>query len=133
MTKKQSTTMPSMESWLEDAKRDPSADQCGMYLFHNGIVRKTAKARARKGEDVSDVSGMIFSYDEEKVNKAVSNAYKMKGIHHVRVWLNNGELNVGDNIMLVLIGGDIRPNVINALEALVEEIKTNCVKETEIY
>ena len=34
---------------------------------------------------------------------------------------------------LVLVGGDIRPHVIDALQALVGEIKTRCVTETEIY
>ena len=49
------------------------------------------------------------------------------------VWLNRGKLAVGDDIMLVLVGGDIRPHVVDALQALVEEIKTYCVTETEQY
>ena len=57
----------------------------------------------------------------------------MPGIFHVRVWLNSGKLQVGDDIMLVLIGGDIRPRVIDALQSLVGEIKNNCVVEQEIY
>lgn len=129
----QTKNPPSMDAWIAEAKKDPTAKECGMYLFHNGIVRKTAKAKARNGEDVSDVVGMNFSYDAEKVENAISNAYKMPGIYHVRVWLNEGELNVGDDIMFVLIGGDIRPNVVNALQTLVEEIKTKCVIETELY
>ena len=36
-------------------------------------------------------------------------------------------------MMRVLVGGDIRPHVIDALQALVEEIKSNCVKEKEIF
>ena len=40
---------------------------------------------------------------------------------------------IGDDMMRVLVGGDIRPRVIDALQALVEEIKLNCVKETEIF
>ena len=35
--------------------------------------------------------------------------------------------------MLVLVGGDIRPRVINAIQALVGEIKNHCVVETERY
>ena len=31
----------------------------------------------------------------------------------------------GDDIMYILIGGDIRPNVINGLEFLVERLKVN--------
>ncbi len=35
--------------------------------------------------------------------------------------------------MLVLIGGDIRPHVIDALQSLVGEIKNHCVTETEKF
>ena len=49
----------------------------------------------------------------------------------MRVWLNEGELKVGDDIMYVLVGGDIRPHVIDALQFLVEKIKTQCVVEIE--
>ena len=37
-----------------------------------------------------------------------------------------------DPRMLVLVGGDIRPHVIDALQALVGEIKSKCVTETEV-
>ena len=51
----------------------------------------------------------------------------------MRVWLNEGRLSIGDDIMKVLIGGDIRPRVIDALQALVGEIKNSCVEEKEVY
>ena len=38
---------------------------------------------------------------------------------------------VGDDIMYVLISGDIRPHVIDALQFLVGTIKTKCVTEIE--
>ncbi len=69
------------------------------------------------------VTGMVFSYDEAKVAAAVEEARALPGIGYVRVWLNSGELAVGDDIMLVLIGGDIRPRVIDGLQHLVATIK----------
>ena len=56
----------------------------------------------------------------------------MPGIGYVRVLLNEGQLEVGDNIMLVLIGGDIRPHAVDALQSLVGELKNHCVKERRI-
>ena len=47
----------------------------------------------------------------------------MPGIYCVKAWLNEGELAVGDDIMLVLVGGDIRPHVVDALQALVGRLK----------
>jgi molybdopterin synthase catalytic subunit len=123
---------PSMDKWIEEAKKDPTANQVGMYLFHNGVVRETPKAKVRQGiDDGSQVRGMEFGYDEEKVQMAVEETRKLDGIYHVRVWLNEGELKVGDDIMYVLVGGDIRPHVIDALQFLVEKIKTQCVVEIE--
>ena len=125
-------TPPSMDAWLREAKADPTAEKIGMYLTHNGVVRKSPKAQVREGvQNLGQVQGMYFSYDAEKVEKAVQEAYKLEGIYYIRTWLNEGELEVGDDIMYVLIGGDIRPRVVDALQFLVEKIKTECVIETE--
>lgn len=125
---------PNMNDWLREAKQSEHAADCGMYLFHNGVVRETAKAKVREGaEDTKPVCGMYFSYDEKKVEEAISKTYELPGIFYVKVWLNEGQLEVGDDIMLVLIGGDIRPNVIDALQFLVGTVKNTCVIEKEIY
>ena len=126
-------TPPSIDAWLKEAKAHESAPLCGMYLTHNGTVRQTAKAKVRYGvEDTKDVTGMIFSYDEEKVNAVIADTYKMEGIYYIKVWLNEGQLELGDDIMYVLIGGDIRPRVVDALQYLVGRVKNECVVETEL-
>lgn len=123
---------PSIDEWLKEAKADPAALQQGMFLIHNGVVRRTPKAKVRQGiDDGSTVKGMEFAYDAAKVEAAVAEAYKMDGIFHVRVWLNEGHLEPGDDIMYVLIGGDIRPHVIDALQFLVGKLKSECVTEME--
>ena len=125
---------PSMDAWLKEAKMDPSAEKCGMYLTHNGVVRKTAKAMVRQGDmSAEPVTGLNFSYDDEKVNEAIQDALKMDGIYYVKVWLNEGLLDVGDDIMYVLIGGDIRPHVVDCLQSLVGTIKNTCVVEEELH
>ena len=123
-----------MDEWLKEAKAHESAEKIGMYLTHNGIVRKSAKAKVRYGEEnTKEVSGMFFSYNQEKVDKAIEEAMKLDGIYYVKAWLNEGELQVGDDIMYVFIGGDIRPHVVDALQFLVGKLKNECVEETEIY
>ena len=129
MTKK---TIPSIDAWLKEAKASPHADKIGMYLTHNGVVRVTPRAAVRDGQtDLKPVTGMSFAYDEKKVQAAISQTYELNGIYFVKVWLNEGELEVGDDIMFVLIGGDIRPRVVEALQTLVGKIKTECVTELE--
>lgn len=124
---------PSMDAWLREAKQHESAPNIGMYLTHNGTVRQSAKAKVRYGaEDTKPVTGMLFSYDPEKVDRIIADTYKMDGIYYIRVWLNEGELDAGDDIMYVLVGGDIRPHVVDALQYLVGRIKNECVTETEL-
>lgn len=128
-TKKES---PSIDQWLKEAKSDPNSSLEGMYLVHNGVVRETPKAKVRHGiDDGSKITGMEFKFDSTKVDEVIAEAYKMEGIFHIRAWLNEGYLEVGDDIMYLLVGGDIRPNVINTLQFLVGKIKNECVVEIE--
>ena len=128
--KKQS---PSIDAWLKEAKAHESAPKIGMYLTHNGTVRQTAKALVRQGaEGTMPVTGMDCSYDAAKVDAVIADTYQMEGIYYIKVWLNEGRLEMGDDIMYVLIGGDIRPRVVDALHYLVGRIKNECVVETEL-
>ena len=115
---------PSIDQWLAEAKQDPNAAQCGMYLTHNGIVRITPKKQVREGvEGLGEVAQVEFSYDAAGVEAAVQEALTWPGVYYVRTWLNE----------YVLIGADIRPNCIDALQKLVGKIKNDLVEEKEIY
>lgn len=123
---------PSIDQWLKEAKAHASAPKIGMYLTHNGTVRQTAKAKVRNGEEnTKAVTGMLFSYDPERVDAVIADTYRLPGIYYIRVWLNEGALALGDDIMYVLIGGDIRPHVVDGLQYLVGRIKNECVSEIE--
>ena len=125
---------PSMDAWLNEAKASPNASKIGMYLTHSGTVRETAKAAVRNGDEAAvPVKGMQFSYDAAKVSAAVKDTYRLDGIYYVKAWLNAGTLQVGDDIMRILIGGDIRPHVVDALQYLVGRLKEECVTETELH
>ena len=122
--------MPSVDAWLREAKADSSAPACGMYLTHNGVVRATPKAEARGVETDGvapghKVGGMVFGYDASKVQAAIEATRAMPGVGYVRVWLASGELTVGTRLP------DIRPHVVDALQALVGTIKNECVSEVE--
>lgn len=129
----QSGKAPSMDLWLREAKAASNAADCGMYLFHNGVVRRTSKAQVRHSAQTDPVVAMEFSCDREKAAAAEAAAKEMPGIYYVRVWLNSGTLRVGDDLMQVLIGGDTRPHVVQALQFLVDKLKNECVTEREIY
>lgn len=115
---------PSLDVWLAEAKREESAANVGMYLCHNGVVRSYSR-------DGQPVVSMDLSVDRERLEELVSTARMMEGVSIVRAWVNEGHLEVGDDIMYVMVGGDIRPNVIEALTALVGMIKSEVVTEME--
>lgn len=125
---------PSIDQWLAEAKQDPKAALCGMFLVHNGVVRATPKRQVREGvEGLGKVTEVRFSYDAAGVEAAVAEALTWPGVFYARTWLNEGTCYVGDSLMYVMIGADIRPNCIAALEKLVEKIKSELVVEKEIY
>jgi len=127
------TPEPSLDQWLKEAKSDPRTAQCGMFLCHNGVVRITPKKQVREGvEGLGTVREVEFSYDADGLKEAVAESLTWPGVYYVRVWMNEGLLQVGDSIMYVLIGADIRPNCIDALQKLVGKIKTELVTEKEI-
>lgn len=97
-----------------------------MYLAHNGVVRGTAR-------DGSIVTGMNLSYDARRLSEVIAQVEARPGVVAVRVWVNEGRLAVGDDIMYVLVAGDIRDNVFAALQELVRLIKTEVVSEFETY
>ena len=125
---------PSLDQWLAQAKAEPDSGKAGMFLFHNGVVRSTPRREAREGvTGLPSVRAIRFHYDGEKVLKAETDTRAMPGVCYVRTWLNDGTLSVGEDLMLVLVGGDTRPHVIAALEYLVGRLKSECVSEEELF
>lgn len=119
-----STVHPPIIEWLNEVKSGPDSAKIGMYLVHNGVVRGSSR-------DGTPVSGMDLSHNRQRLGEVIAQVESRPGIHAVRAWVNEGALNVGDDIMYALVGGDIRENVFTALQELVRLIKTEVVKEFE--
>jgi molybdopterin synthase catalytic subunit len=116
---------PSLQTWLDEIKSGPDGARIGMYLVHNGVVRGTAR-------DGSPVTGMDLSSDSGRLAEVIEQVEARQGVIAVRVWVNEGRLTIGDDIMYALVAGDIRENVFGGLQELVRLIKTEVVKEWEI-
>jgi len=122
-----------INDWLLEAKAQANSKECGMYLIHNGVVRAKSRKEVREGIKQDEVKQMNFSYDKNVLNELISKYSNYQGIKYLNVWLNEGRLEVGDDLMYILVGGDIRNNCINCLNELLSEIKSSCVKEEEIF
>ncbi len=116
---------PSLQTWLDEIKSGPDGARIGMYLVHNGVVRGTTR-------DGSPVTGMDLSHDRGRLAEVIEQVEARQGVIATRVWVNEGRLSIGDDIMYALVAGDIRDNVFSGLQELVRLIKTEVVKEWEI-
>ena len=118
-------TRPSLDAWIREAKEAPGAQENGMYLFHNGVVRAAPKAVVRFGEErKTDVDGMLFSYDREKL---VAGGLAVGAVIGAGIALGAQILNE-TGVMEKIVGG-----LSDALQSLVGEIKNECVIEKELY
>jgi molybdopterin synthase catalytic subunit len=113
-----------IDRWIEEVKQTTNSEELGMILIHNGIVRGTSKSG-------KPVHGMKLSFDEKRLKSVIPIFKQRKGIAEVRVWINAGNLKVGDNIMLLLVAGRFKTDVLPVLEELLALVKNEIVTEEE--
>ncbi len=116
-----------LSSILDAVKKRPDFDRAGMVLCHNGVVRETSR-------DGRMVSGLKIAVDHEKLDQIISSYKKRPGIIEIVVEINeNRRLMVGDDVMFLVVAGDIRDNVIPVLSDALNAIKTTVTKKTEYF
>jgi len=113
-----------IEAWIKEIKRNCTTKDLGMILVHNGIMRATSK-------EGKPVRRMRTTYNAAKLDAAIA-LYKQKdGIADVKVWINEGILQVGDDIMKVCVAGRFRTDVLPVFQELLTAIKSEIIKEEE--
>jgi len=107
-------------------KQEPGfAEHVGMILVHNGVVRGWSR------RDGSAVTAVEVSPDPAKI-EALRREYEQKpGIYRVLVEARSGRLSPGDDLLFILVAGDIRENVKPVLAELLDRIKAEAVTKTE--
>jgi molybdopterin synthase catalytic subunit len=114
-----------IDKWIGEIKQKTNPQELGMILAHNGIVRGTSKSG-------KPVQAMRLTYDREKLNSVLPGFEKRAGIICIKVWINSGDLKVGDDIMFVAVAGRFRTDVLPVFEELISVIKREIVAEEEI-
>jgi molybdopterin synthase catalytic subunit len=105
--------------------RTKISDEDGMLLVHNGIV----KGGSREGKAVKKVTVRV---NWDKLEEILEIYRKTEGISLVEAYIREGELYVGDDIMFLGVAGDVRENVINTLQAVLDRIKKEVTQKQEI-
>ena len=108
-------------------KKHSDFDNVGMILSHTGVVRSISRT-GRK------VTGLAVSVDHEKLRQVIQTQKSRPGIVEILVQIaENQPLSVGDDVMLLLVAGDIRENVIPVLSDTLNAIKTTVTEKTEFF
>jgi len=112
---------------MQRIKKHPDFDKVGMILCHNGVVRATSR-------DGRKVSGLRVSVDHEKLERIISEQKRSPGIIDIQVEIaENRDLEVGDDVMILVVAGDIRENVIAVLTETLNSIKSSVTDKIEYY
>lgn len=115
-----------LEDVIKKIKSNPDYTKCGMILYHNGIVRETSRA----GEPVKNLKVHV---DWPAVEKLIDIQKKRTGIVEILVEIYDEKILVpGDDVMVLAVAGDIRPNVKLVLSDTLEAIKTECTSKEEV-
>ena len=111
---------------IAELKTEPGfRENVGMVLVHNGVVR----AWSRK--DKSKVGRVKIEVDQAKVETIRKEIEARPGIFRAVAEARSGEYVPGDDLLFLIVAGDIRENVFGALQRLVRLIKSEVVTESE--
>ena len=117
----------SLTNMLETVKKHPEYHKAGMILCHNGVVRGTSR-NGRK------VSGLMITVNHQKLKQVLAVGKQTPGIIEILVKIHeNRKLAVGDDVMFLVVAGDIRETVINVLSETLDAIKTTVTVKTEYF
>jgi molybdopterin synthase catalytic subunit len=116
-----------LKALIDQIKRHPNYHRAGMILCHKGIVRSTSR-------DGKEVSGLTVTVDHERLRQVIETNKERPGIVEILVEISeNRHLAVGDEVMHLVVAGDIRDHVIPVLSDTLDAIKSTVTGKTEFF
>jgi len=115
-----------LQQMVNAIKDRPDFAKVGMIACHNGVVRATSR-------DGRDVEGLRIEVDLDALHSIVQEMHQRSGIIEVAVHLFEGYREIGEDVMLVAVAGDIREHVFPVLEETVERLKKEVTHKKEYF
>jgi len=100
-------------------------EKVGMVLTHNGVARATS----RKGDPVKK---LIVKPDFDLIETIRQECLKLPGVFDIIIEAREGTFVPGDDLLFIVVAGDIRENVIGALTATLTRVKAEAMAKEEI-
>ena len=112
---------------LDELKKEPGfADNVGMVLVHNGVVRGWSRG------DRSAVAAIEVTSDLDKIEEIRQAIEAREGIFRATAQARSGRMVPGDDVLMLIVAGDIRENVKAALAEFLDRVKAEAVSKKEI-
>jgi molybdopterin synthase catalytic subunit len=112
---------------IKKMKKEPGfRENVGMILCHNGVVRGWSRV------DKSTVAKIEVTPDRATMERLRSEYEAKPGIYKILVEAKEGTLEPGDDLLFIVVAGDIRENVKPVLAELLDRIKSEAVSKREI-
>ncbi len=112
---------------LETVKNHPNYHEAGMVLVHNGVVRGFSRDGRR-------VTGMRVKTDRRRLAEIIVEQKKRPGIVEILADIaDERDLGLGDDVMFLVVAGDLRENVIQVLSDTLNAIKAEVTSKTQFF
>lgn len=111
---------------IAELKKEPGfTDNVGMILVHNGVVRGWSR------DSRKTVKTITVTPDNGKIQSLCREFESRPGIYRVLAEANSGTLKPGDDLLFLVVAGDLRENVKSALAELLDRVKSEAVIKQE--
>ena len=113
-----------MNALINTIKKRHDYSKVGMILCHNGVVRGSSR-------DGTPVQKVTVRAESKTIDRIVAEQKKRPGIIEILVEINEGDLDVGEDLLSIVVAGDIREHVIPVLTDTLNLIKAHGTTKTE--
>lgn len=112
---------------IAELKKHPDfTEKVGMILIHNGVVR----AWSRK--DSAAVASLETVVDQERIAQLRQEYLAWPGIYEIIIETKPGSFQPGDDLLFIIVAGDLREHVKPVLSELLDRIKAEAVRKKEL-
>ena len=119
-------TMDITKTIAELKKRPDFSDNVGMMLIHNGVVRAWSR------QDRAAVGAVEVTPDHAKIEAIRRQYLAYPGIYEILIEANQGRLHPGDDLLFIIVAGDIREHIKPVLAELLDRVKAEAISKREL-
>lgn len=113
---------------IRELKEKPGfKDNVGMILTHNGVVRNWSR------KDRQTVTKLQVTPDLALIESIKKEYLKSEGIFDIIIETHSGIFEPGDDLLFIVVAGDIRENIKPVLSDLLDRIKAEAITKKEIF